>query len=329
MAEKEMEERAKMAIKMEQSVGVGAPIENSIAVLYFLNILENSEWNAISKGLAEMMITDFSQIKSLKVIERIQLQKLMDEMALGLSGLAEAATAPRMGKLMRARNLVNGSFMVKAGKNLTINSDLVDVNGTQQYDGNEFSGKLEEILNLEKKVVFSSLINLGIQVSNTERDNINKNTTKSLQAFLAYCKGLDQYDQKDIAGALISFNQSIKLDPNFQVAQKQANLTQAITIVQQGRFPTMHRTMRTSQFASAGRRKHAPAMGFRQRDPIRLRLQQVSNNLDLGYLPGNSSRNGSSEIINEEILDQLPDWTKRLDLLPEPPKPPSAPPTIR
>jgi len=186
MVEKEMEEKAKLAIKMEKSVGVGSTIENTIAVLYFLNILEDAQWNAVSKGLAEMMITDFSQVKSLKVIERVHFQSLLDEMALGMSGLVDESTAPRMGKLLRAKNLVNGSFMIKAGRNLTINSDLVDVNGVQEYDGNEFSGELKDILNLEKKIVFNTLKNLGITASKSEINNINKNTTKNFEAFFFF-----------------------------------------------------------------------------------------------------------------------------------------------
>ena len=81
MVEWEMEQRAKMALKMEESVGVGNAINNTIAILYFVNILEDPNWNSISKGLAEMMITDFSQVKKLKVVERVHLQKLLEENA--------------------------------------------------------------------------------------------------------------------------------------------------------------------------------------------------------------------------------------------------------
>ena len=325
MVEKEMEERAKLAIKMEQSVGVGSAIDNTLAVLYFLNILEDSQWNSVSKGLAEMMITDFAQIKSLKVIERIHLQKLMDEMALGMSGLADESTAPRMGKLLRAKNLVNGSFMVKAGRNLTINSDLLDVNGIKQFDGSEFSGELKEILILEKRIVFNTLKNLGIRPSNSETKNIKNNTTKSLPAFLAFCNGLDKYDQKDYDRAISFFNQAVKYDPKFRMAHDKANMTQALRIVQQGGFQGKHKAIIGKKFASARFRRRGTAMRMRQRNSVRFRLQQVARNLDLGYLPGNDSRNGSSEIIGEDVFDNLPEWTRKLELLPTPPKPPVPP----
>jgi len=327
MVEKEMEERAKLAIKMEKTVGVGNVIDNTLAVLYFMNILEDPQWNSISKGFAEMMITDFSQAKSLKVIERVHLQKLMDEMELGMSGLADEATAPHIGKLLRAKNLVNGSFMIKAGRNLTINSDLLDVTGGKSYDGNEFNGQLKKIIDIEKKAVFKTLSNLGITLTSNERNNIKKNTTKSLKAFLAYCNGLDQYDQNNIEGAITYFDQAVKNDPKFKLARNMANMTHALIFVQQGGFQAMHRTlMGRRRFASASAHRRGSAMGAKQRNFVRYRLQQVSRNLDLGYLPGNNSRNGSSEIISESIYDQLPDWTRPMELLPEPPKPPYASP---
>ncbi|MBC8183344.1 hypothetical protein H8E88_19790 [candidate division KSB1 bacterium] len=325
MVEKEMAEKAKLAIKMEKSVGVGSTIDNTIAVLYFLNILEDSKWNSVSKGLAEMMITDLSQIKSLKVIERIHIQSLMDEMALGMSGLADESTSPRMGKLLRAKNLVNGSFMVKTGRNLTINSDLLDVNGVRDYDGNEFSGELKDILNIEKKIVFNTLKNLGITASKSEIINIKRNTTKSIEAFLAFSLGLDKYDQNDYDGAISSFTQALKFDPKFRMAQIKANLTQALKIVQQGTFHGKHKAMMGRRFASAGGKRRGPGMGMRGKNFVRFRLQQVARNLDLGYLPGNDSRNGSSEIISEDVFDQLPEWTRILELLPAPPKPPVPP----
>ncbi|MDW7681257.1 MAG: CsgG/HfaB family protein, partial [bacterium] len=161
MVEKEMATRAKMAVQMEKSVGMGQVVDNTLAVLYFVNILEDPRWNVISKGIAEMMITDFSQVEKLTVIERVQLQKLVEEIGLGMSGMVDDSTAPRMGKLMRAKNLVHGSFSVKAGRNLIMNADVIDVKAEQNLGGDEYSGELKEILELEKKIVFNTLASLN------------------------------------------------------------------------------------------------------------------------------------------------------------------------
>ena len=163
-----------------------------------------------------MMITDFTQVKSLRVIERVQLQKLLEEMELGMSGMADENTAPRMGRLLRARNLVNGSFMVKAGKNLSINSDLIDVTETNVFRGDKFNGALAQILDIEKKIVFKTLRNLNLKLTKEVISRIKKNTTKNVAAFLAYCNGLDEYDLGNYESALSHFQQAIRLDPKFK-----------------------------------------------------------------------------------------------------------------
>ena len=89
LVQDEMEKRAQMAIKMESSISMDQIDENTVAVLYFLNVINDPEWNSLSKGLAEMIITDLSQVESLKVLERIYLQKLIEEMQLGMTGLTE------------------------------------------------------------------------------------------------------------------------------------------------------------------------------------------------------------------------------------------------
>jgi len=324
MVEKEMATRAKMAVQMEKSVGMGQVVDNTLAVLYFVNILEDPRWNVISKGIAEMMITDFSQVEKLTVIERVQLQKLIEEIGLGMSGMVDDSTAPRMGKLMRAKNLVHGSFSVKAGRNLIMNADVIDVKAEQNLGGNEYSGELKEILELEKKIVFNTLANLNIKISAEERARIKENTTKSLESFLEFCKGLDFYDNGNIEAALSHFQQALRHDPKFRAAQNMANMTLALNVVNSGKFVSKHRSIIKRRFA-LGRRAPRRAMHrfAAGQHNSRFRLQQLARNLDLGYLPGNDSRNGSAELFRDDILDQLPDWFRPRQLLPEPPKPPT------
>ncbi len=324
MIEKEMEERARLAVKMEQSVGVGQAIENTLAVLYFVNMLEDPRWNSVSKGLAEMMITDFAQVDELKVIERVHLQKLLEEIELGMAGLANEETAPRMGKLLRAKNLVNGSFMVRAGRNITINSNLIDVPDKDRSGIGEFEGDINELLDLEKKIVFSTLKNLNIKLSNDDTRKIRENTTKSIAAFLAYCNGLDNYDQGSLQAALSNFQEAIKLDPKFKLALNMAEISNALIIVERGNFPAKHPEILKRRFAAAGGRRVRSGVSLQQQNITRMRLQQISQNLALGYLPGNQSRNGSSDITNNpDIFDQIDEWEEPVIILPEPPSPPN------
>lgn len=318
MVEKEMSARAKMAVQMEKSVGMGQVVDNTLAVLYYVNILEDPQWNALSKGIAEMMITDFTQVQNLKVIERVHLQKLMEEMGLGMSGLADESTSPRVGRLLRAKNLVHGSFVVKAGRNLTINSDLVEVSENSNFGGKEFDGTLSEILELEKQIVFNTLQSLSINISNEVKGKIKSNTTKSLEAFMEFSRGLDEYDNENLDAALTHFQNAVKLDPKFGVARNKLYLSSALKIVQSHNFVAKHPEIMKRRFSLLPASVR-PRSQFGNIAYTRFRLQQLSQNLDMGYLPGNDSRNGVSDLLTGGLIDQV---DVRRELLPVPPPPP-------
>ena len=325
MVEKEMEARAKMALQLEKSVGVGQVVDNTLAVLYFANLAEDPRWDAVSKGLAEMLITDFSQVEKLRVIERIQLQKLLDEMELAMSGLADPKTGPRMGRLVRAKELVHGGFLIKAGRFLTINSEVIDVAQNKQMIGEEFKGELKDILNIEKKIVFKTLDELNIQLTTKERRRIQENTTKSIDAFLEFCKGLDAYDLGNYEAATNHFKAALRFDAKFRLARNMANQSFSMGFIRKGKFAAMHPMIRRHGLGRAGLR---PRRGARTARPganrfAQFRLHQMSRNLDLGYLPGNQSRNGSSELLQDDVVQYLPDWIINREILPLPPKPPA------
>lgn len=316
LLQEELEKRAQMAIQMENNISDSQISENTTAVLYFLNVLDDMEWNSLSKGLAELMITDLSQVNQIKVLERLYIEKLFEEMQLGMSGLADESTAPRVGRLLKARSLVNGAFTIKAGQNLTITSNLVDIVASSSQRPQQFSGALKDIFEIEKKIVFAIIEEMGIQLTAEERKKIGTFATKNFEAFRAYCNGLDKYDSGDYQSAFYYFQQAIKLDPSFILARDMFNMTDALVMFEQGNIPTMKYSIAETKFALAASRSAEFA--------TQNRLNQLSQNLDLGYLPGAESRNGSSDVISQEWFWE--DNWGRLEILAPPPPPPNLTP---
>lgn len=314
--QEEVEKRMQMAIQMENSLTMDQVNAKTLAVLYFLNVLEDSEWNSLSKGLAEMMITDLSQIKQLKVLERVYVQKLIEEMHIGVSGLADENTVPRMGRLLKARNLINGAFTIKAGQNLTITSNLVDISSQSGSQSKEFEGALKNIFELEKNIVLEVVDQLGITLTPDEKSKINKIATRNFEAFRVYCKGLDEYDLGDYEAAQSHFEEAIKLDPNFSLAQDMFDITGALSIIEQGKFSKVHFEIVRTQLAAGSDMPIENATQYR--------LNQISLNLDLGYLPGTDSRNGASDLMSQQWFWN-DEWQDVGPLAP-PPAPPQLPP---
>ena len=106
---------ARQALAQEAALDAARMPDNSISVLYFSNSTGKPDLDALQKGLAYMLATDLSTIKGLLVVERVKLQALVEEMDLGVSGLVEADSAPRVGRLLGARFLVSGDLSGVAG----------------------------------------------------------------------------------------------------------------------------------------------------------------------------------------------------------------------
>ena len=70
----------------------------TIAISYFDNSSGDAKYNALSKGIADMLITDLSKIKGVTIVEREKLEKLIQEIKLGQSKYFDPTTAQKLGK---------------------------------------------------------------------------------------------------------------------------------------------------------------------------------------------------------------------------------------
>ncbi|MCH8956045.1 tetratricopeptide repeat protein [candidate division KSB1 bacterium] len=215
------------ALAQEQNINVGAIPDNTVAVLSFKNLGNSREYDPLQKGLAQMLITDLAKVKKLKVVERLKLQTLLAEIELGSSGVVDAATAPRVGKLLGAKKLVNGAFTDLAGDDFRIDASLTETATSKVLQVDEVTGKLDKLFQMQKELAFSIIDDLGVQLSKEEREAIQKIPTESLLAFIAYSKGLDFEDKGMFSQARQAYQKAVQLDPNF--AQAQENLSEVDT----------------------------------------------------------------------------------------------------
>lgn len=219
ISRKKVEKEVKLALQNEEKLKLEPLPDNTIAVLYFQNIGTNKEYDALQKGLTEMLITDLSKVKSLKVVERVKLQKLMDEIKLSSGEQFDKSTAPRFGKLMRANKLVNGTFLDLGGDKLQVNAGYTKTDDGIFQPVKNVSGDINKYFKLQKELVFNIIDDMGIKISDEEREAIQVIPTESYLAFVAYSKGLDYEDKGMYSDAAEQFNQAFSIDPSFNQAQ--------------------------------------------------------------------------------------------------------------
>ena len=218
----QMQVEAQRALQTEQQLDVASIPSNTIAILYFENKGQKAELNPLQKGLAEMIITDLSKVKALKVVERVRLQKLVEEMNLGETDLVDQRTAPRLGKLLGANRLVKGSFFELQADKVNIDAFVTrTITGALDVTTN-ITGDMKEFLRLEKDLVFKILDEMKIKISQEEREAILEIPTENFFAFLQYSRGLDLEDRGLYTQAFEAYSQAAQADPNYNQAKTSA-----------------------------------------------------------------------------------------------------------
>lgn len=223
-------QNAKLALARESTLTHLAPEPATLAVLP-VTIAGDSSLQPLSRGLAELMTTDLALIRNLRLLERVQIGTLLDEMKLGSSGRADPATAARVGRLLRAERMVQGVADITEDGPVRMSATVVRGDGEVRA-GAQANGRFKQLLELEKQLVFSLAIQLGIELTEAERQRILRQGPKNLTAFLAYSEGLEALDRGDYRAAAAAFNASVRADPSFSAAREQQQAAAAAPAIQ-------------------------------------------------------------------------------------------------
>lgn len=225
--EKLFAEIAAKAASTEQAGDTAGLDDRLIAVIPFQNVSKDSTLDPLQKGLADMVITDLSQVKALKVVERVQVAKLMQELSMDQAGLTEKADRARVARLLKAGYVVGGIFKLGDSTTLKIRGGYVNSKTMEIVGATPVSGDMAKFFDLEKQFVFGVIEKMGIMLSDEEREQIHVIATENLLAFMAYAEGLDAQDKGDYSGAQRAFQKAAKIDPSFEQAREMADVMDA------------------------------------------------------------------------------------------------------
>jgi TolB-like protein len=210
---------AKKVLEQEKSLPAVTG-KNTLAVLYFHNKTGQKDLDPVQKGMTLMLITDLSTVKDLQVIERVRLQALTEEMGLGVSGLVEENTAPRVGKLLGAKWLVGGDIDAGKPELLSVQSNLLDVPTTQIVGQPSSEGKLPELFRIEKDILFGIIKLLKIKVTPEEEARLRKPCSTNTNALLALFRGIGASDAGQYEKATDFYEKALREDPNICIARE-------------------------------------------------------------------------------------------------------------
>jgi TolB-like protein len=185
----------------------------TLAILPFENnsVSDAQRYEPLSKGLAAMLITDLNKQESaLKLIERDKIAALLQEIALGQSGVVDQATALRAGRILGAQSIAFGSFMVLA-EQVRIDLRIVNVETSELILADSIIGASDAFIALEGRLAAKIARSLRIAFKPEA-----PGAAGSMDAALLFSLGVAALDRGETAEADRLFAQCVDLDPAYR-----------------------------------------------------------------------------------------------------------------
>jgi TolB-like protein len=209
---------------------------STLAVLKFINT--SSKRNADlyrpwEYGIASMLTTDLEETSMFNMIDRVRLNDILREHELQKAGLTNPATALSIGKLVTARYILTGSFLV-AKQDLRIDVQVFSVEKGILLGAASSTGKVDKFFLVEKDAFNKVTRVLKLMLDEEKKAKIMSSIeTKSVDASLRNYSGeaaLLEADElkktgknKEAVGLLEyannMFNEALKYDQSFDKAK--------------------------------------------------------------------------------------------------------------
>jgi len=182
----------------------------SLAVLPFENLQERDDPDRLGQILQELVITDLSEMESLKVLSS---QRLFDvQKQLGRAGVTtiDRDIATQVAENAGAEVMLTGTLS-RLGSTWILTSQLIDLDdGTviksERIDGADIYGMVDDL---------TLVVRNDLGVGQTTDMAVTQRTTSSLEAYQHYLSGVDALNELNFGAAAEHFEDAVEIDPSF------------------------------------------------------------------------------------------------------------------
>jgi curli biogenesis system outer membrane secretion channel CsgG len=197
----------------------------TVAVMYFTNsaLTNHDDFAPLSKGIADMLVTTLAGNPGIRVVERDQLQKVLEELNLSASDRVDKDAAVRLGKILGARHLLMGGFVIDRKESMRIDLRAVNVETSQVEYVESVSGKAENVLALIADL--GNKVNSGLKFppmpsrSSQTRPAGATSAANQYRAFYLVSRSIEEQDKKNFTAAIALLRQAIDVYPDYARAK--------------------------------------------------------------------------------------------------------------
>jgi TolB-like protein/class 3 adenylate cyclase len=187
------------------------PDKPSIAVLPFQNMSGDPEQEYFADGMVEDITTALSRFRSLFVIARNS----------SFTYKGRAVDIRQVGRELGVRYVLEGSVR-KAGGQVRISGQLIDVTTGSHLWADRFDGGLENIFELQDKVTRQVIGAITSEINQAETDRASRRPISSIDAVTECYRGVSHAQwptgPENNDAALQHFKNAMALDPTYALA---------------------------------------------------------------------------------------------------------------
>jgi len=198
----------------------------TVAVMYFTDGAigkEHEDLAPLSAGIADMLITDLTVNDKIRVIERDNLKKLMDEQNLSTAGRVDPETAVKVGKLLGAHHMIFGGFVTDGRGNVRLDARAVNVETSAIEHVETVQGKEDNLIALIDQLAMK--MNGGMhlpELPKVVREASEEEAKRvPFETAMLYSRALAAKDAGNTNQAVELLQRSLKSFPDYAPAQRE------------------------------------------------------------------------------------------------------------
>jgi len=197
----------------------------TVAVMYFTNGAigaAHQELEPLRKGIADMLVTELAGNPRIRVVERDQLQKLLDEQNLSRTDNIDPATAVKLGRVLGAGHMIFGTYVTDFKNNMRLDVRAVDVETSRIVYTETITDKTDNFMAMISRI--AERANSGMKLPEMPRQAREQSSDRArklpFQAAMLYSRAIAEQDRGNTAGAVELYRAVIQKFPEYEPAER-------------------------------------------------------------------------------------------------------------
>ena len=207
-----------------RAVAQTADARPTVAVMYFDNGAmgkQHEDFDPLAKGISDLLITEFAHDTGIRVVERDQLQKLMDEQNIDPKRVSQE-TVVHLGKLLGAHHMIFGGFVADQSGKMILTARAVDVETSQVEYVSRVTGKTDNALTMITQLADSMTRGMKLPQMDVKVREARVETSKKVpfETVMLYSRGLAEEDKGNKGKAVEYYKASLNKFPDYEPSRK-------------------------------------------------------------------------------------------------------------